>query len=80
MEPEWNVNSAKLTVDLIRHINELTRRADVIEQRLKEHEQMISKLNTIRKALVWVLEASVENKAVGVGFALGVALGWYIFG
>jgi len=40
---------------------------------------MFSKLNTVRKALTWVLEQSVENKAVGVGFALGVALGWYLF-
>jgi len=40
---------------------------------------MLSKLNTIRKALTWVLDKSVENKAVGVGFVIGVALGWYLF-
>jgi len=40
---------------------------------------MISKLNTLRKALVWVLDKSVEHKGVGVSFGLGLALGWYLF-
>jgi len=68
----WNMNSRRLLLDVIRKLEEH-------EARLQEHDKMISKLNAIRKALVWVLEQSVENKAVGIGFVMGVALGWYLF-